>query len=53
LFAFICQFEKNEKLRRKSFAAMRLAEKRGQKDALLLARLGETIFNTAIGRALQ
>ena len=36
--------EKNEKLRRKSFAALRLAEKRGQTDTELLARLGESYF---------
>ena len=36
--------EKSEKLRRKSFAALRLAEKRGAADGELLARLGETYF---------
>ena len=36
--------EKNEKLRRKSFAALRLAEKRGFSDSELLARLGESYF---------
>ena len=36
--------EKSEKLRRKSFAALRLAEKRSAADGELLARLGETYF---------
>ena len=36
--------EKSEKLRRKSFVALRLAEKRGAADGELLARLGETYF---------
>jgi len=36
--------EKNEKLRRKSFAALRLVEKYGQDDVDLLARLGEIYF---------
>ena len=36
--------EKSEKLRRKSFAALRLAEKYGQGDGELLARLGESYF---------
>jgi tetratricopeptide (TPR) repeat protein len=36
--------EKNEKLRRKSFAALRLAETRGKTDNDFLARLGETYF---------
>jgi tetratricopeptide (TPR) repeat protein len=36
--------EKNEKLRRKSIAALRLAEKPGAADAELLARLGESYF---------
>lgn len=36
--------EKNEKLRKKSLAALRLAEKRGQTDGELLARLGESYF---------
>jgi len=36
--------EKNEKLRRKSIAALRLAEKRGASDGELLARLGESYF---------
>jgi tetratricopeptide (TPR) repeat protein len=36
--------EKNEKLRKKSFAALRLAEKRGASDGELLARLGESYF---------
>ena len=36
--------EKNPKLKRKSFAALRLAEKHGAADGELLARLGETYF---------
>ncbi len=36
--------EKSEKLKRKAFAALRLAEKRGETDGELLARLGETYF---------
>lgn len=36
--------EKSTKLKRKSFAALRLAEKRGAEDGELLARLGETYF---------
>ncbi len=36
--------EKNRPLMRKSFAALRLAEKRGADDGELLARLGETYF---------
>ena len=36
--------EKNAKLKRKSFAALRLAEKHGAADGELLARLGETYF---------
>lgn len=36
--------EKNEKLRRKSFAVLRLAEKHGRTDGALLARLGENYF---------
>ena len=36
--------EKNESLKKKAFAALRLAEKRGQTDGELLARLGETYF---------
>jgi len=36
--------EKNEKLRKKSIAALRLAEKRGTTDGELLARLGESYF---------
>ena len=36
--------EKNEKLKRKAFAAMRLAEKRGGADAEFLSRLGESYF---------
>lgn len=36
--------EKNEKLRRKSFAVLRLAERHGQTDGNLLARLGESYF---------
>ena len=36
--------EKSEKLKKKAFAALRLAEKRGETDGELLARLGETYF---------
>ncbi len=36
--------EKNESLKKKAYAALRLAEKRGQTDGELLARLGETYF---------
>lgn len=36
--------EKSAQLKRKSFAALRLAEKRGAGDGELLARLGETYF---------
>jgi len=36
--------EKSEKLRRKSFAALRLAEKRGRADGELLSRIGESYF---------
>lgn len=36
--------EKSEKLRRKSFAALRLAETRGKTDGDFLARLGESYF---------
>lgn len=36
--------EKSEKLKRKAFAALRLAEKRGSTDDELLARLGESYF---------
>jgi tetratricopeptide (TPR) repeat protein len=36
--------EKSPRLRRKAFAALRLAEKRGKTDAELLARLGESYF---------
>ncbi len=36
--------EKSGKLRRKSFAALRLAEKRGASDGELLARIGESYF---------
>lgn len=36
--------EKSPGLRRKAFAALRLAEKRGKTDAELLARLGESYF---------
>jgi len=36
--------EKSEKLRRTSIAALRLAEKRGQNDGELLARIGESYF---------
>jgi tetratricopeptide (TPR) repeat protein len=36
--------EKNEKLRKKSIAALRLAEKRAAADGELLARLGESYF---------
>ncbi|MCY7376631.1 MAG: hypothetical protein LH472_11770 [Pyrinomonadaceae bacterium] len=36
--------EKSERLKRKSFAALRLAEKRADTDGELLARLGETYF---------
>lgn len=36
--------EHNKNLERKSFAALRLAEKRGQSDADFLARLGECYF---------
>lgn len=36
--------EKSAKLRRKAFAALRLAEKRGSGDGELLARLGESYF---------
>jgi tetratricopeptide (TPR) repeat protein len=36
--------EKNEKLRRKSIAALRLAERRGTTDGEFLARLGESYF---------
>ncbi len=36
--------EKSAKLRRKAFAALRLAEKRGNTDGELLARLGESYF---------
>lgn len=36
--------EKNPKLERKALAAMRLAEKRANKDEVLLARLGESYF---------
>ncbi len=36
--------ERSDKLRRKSFAALRLAEKRAANDGELLARLGESYF---------
>lgn len=36
--------EKSEKLRRKSFAALKVAEKRGRADGELLARIGESYF---------
>jgi len=36
--------ERNEKMRRKAFAALRLAEKRAAADGELLARLGESYF---------
>lgn len=36
--------EKSERLRRKSLAALRLAERHGQSDGELLARLGESYF---------
>ncbi len=36
--------EKSEKFRKKSFAALRLAEKRGETDGDFLARLGESYF---------
>lgn len=36
--------ERNEKLQRKSIAALRLAEKRAESDGELLARLGESFF---------
>jgi tetratricopeptide (TPR) repeat protein len=40
----LAAFEKNQKLARKAFAAMRLTEKRGSNDARILARLGESYF---------
>ncbi len=36
--------ERDKKLGRKAFAALRLAEKRGKKDGEILARLGESYF---------
>ena len=36
--------ERDKKLARKSFAALRLAEKRGKKDGEMLAQLGESYF---------
>ena len=36
--------ERDKKLGRKAFAALRLAEKRGQNDGVMLARLGESYF---------
>ncbi len=36
--------ERNSKLQKKAFAALRLAEKRGENDSLFLERLGESYF---------
>lgn len=36
--------ERNSKLQKKAFAALRLAEKRGENDSALLERLGESYF---------